>query len=221
MSTRVRTRAKTAKRSGLDNGAEPAWDVALLFPRQGAWTEENYLALDSHGAYPLIELSNGRLEVLPMPNQTHQLIAAYLFQLLKAFADQYAPGTVLFTGMRIRLSKDPRPTIRDPDIVYMKAEHARRRHEQYWDGADLVMEIVSPGQDNRERDLKTKRTEYAQARIPEYWIVDPKERCIRVLVLRGKAYRRYGEFVPGEEAEGLLLPGFRVSVEAAVHPPGS
>src|SRR5712692_7578885 len=42
---------------------EPTWEIAHLFPDQGTWTEGEYLALDTNH---LIELSNGRLEVLPM-----------------------------------------------------------------------------------------------------------------------------------------------------------
>jgi hypothetical protein len=49
--------------------AEPAWDVALLFPSQGDWSEFEYLALDTNR---LVELVDGNLEVLPMPSFLHQ-----------------------------------------------------------------------------------------------------------------------------------------------------
>ena len=42
----------------------------------------------------------------------------------------------------------------------------------HWTGADLVIEVVSP--DDPDLDLVVKRQEYAQAGIPEYWIVDPE-----------------------------------------------
>ena len=54
---------------------DPVWPVALLFPRQGDWSEEDYLALDTTR---LVELSDGCLEVLPMPSPFHQLIAQLL-----------------------------------------------------------------------------------------------------------------------------------------------
>ena len=50
---------------------EPTWELALLFPFQGEWTESAYLALDTNR---LIELSDGCLEFLPMPTVLHQLI---------------------------------------------------------------------------------------------------------------------------------------------------
>ena len=101
---------------------------------------------------------------------------------------------------------------RDPDIVFMAAEHADRLGEQYWRGTDLVMEVVSP--DDPQRDRVTKRREYAQAGIPEYWIVDPADASITVLSLRGSEYALHGKFVSGETATSVLLDGFAVDVAA-------
>ena len=80
----------------------------------------------------------------------------------------------------------------------------------YWVGADLVIEIVSP--DDRGRDTVRKRREYAQAGIPEYWLVDPAARTITVLVLAGNQYHEHGTFVTGSQATSPLLPGFLVDV---------
>jgi Uma2 family endonuclease len=205
---------KRAAASRMLAEGEPTWEIAYLFAAQGTWTEDDYLSLDgiSEG-HPYMELSNGRLEVLPMPAQTHQLILAYLYELLLAFTTARAPGVVLLSGMRVRLQKDPRARFRAPDILYMKAEHAPRRHEKYWDGADLVIEIVSSDPKDREGDLEIKPLDYARARIPEDWIIDPQERRIRVLTLRGRSYRLHGDFGLETQATSVLLPGFAVSVD--------
>jgi Uma2 family endonuclease len=201
------------------DGGEPTWEVAYLFPAQGTWTEEDFFRLDEfHNGFPLLELSGGRLEVLPLPTQTHQLIMLFLFKLVKVFTMAHAPGMVLVSGMKVRLGKRK---VREPDVLYMKAEHAHRRHEKYWEGADLVMEVVSDDPKDRERDLKTKPREYARGGIPEYWIIDPQERYIRVLTLAGKAYEVHGEFGLGSQASSVLLPGFSACVAAVLAPPGS
>jgi Uma2 family endonuclease len=102
---------------------------------------------------------------------------------------------------------------REPDVIYMSSKHAARRHKEFWEGADLVMEVVSGDAKDRTRDWKTKPKEYAAAGIPEYWIVDPDKRVIRVLTLRGKSYRRHGDFKPGARATSVQLPGFAVAVD--------
>ena len=142
-----------------------------------------------------------------MPSQSHQLITIILFRLLSRFVEAKRLGMVLIAPMRIQLWPGK---IREPDIMFMLARHATRRSEQLWRGADLVMEVVSP--DNRGRDLVIKRREYAQAGIPEYWIVDPQEREITVLTLTNGKYAVHGVFVPGGRADSVLLAGFSVDV---------
>src|SRR5690242_17058779 len=150
---------------------EPAWNIALLFPRQGEWTEADYLALDTNR---LVELVDGCLEFLPMPTLFHQAIVAFLYDLLSAFVRAHAAGEVFFAPLRVRLFPGQ---IREPDIVYLRPERTRDRHQPP-QGADLVMEVVSPGAESRERDYQDKRDAYARAGIPEYWLVDPQERRI-------------------------------------------
>jgi Uma2 family endonuclease len=191
-----------------DVGAEPAWDVARLFPEQGTWSEEEYLALNANR---LVEFSDGHVEVLCMPTTSHQLIVAFLYQALLMFSAPRAAGTVLFAPLRVRLWPGK---FREPDLVFLSAEHSSRIGEPFWDGADLVMEVVSD--DDRRRDLETKRREYAQAGIPEYWIVDPQQSRITVLRLDGPSYVVHGDFPRGTQATSHNLPGFTLDVTAAL-----
>jgi Uma2 family endonuclease len=188
---------------------EPTWDVAHLFPPQGEWSEEEYLALA--GNRP-VEFSNGVLEVLPVPTTSHQRLVAYLYGLLLTFATSRDLGTVLFAPLRVRLW---RGKFREPDVVFMLKQHAARIGEEFWDRVDLVMEVVGDDADDRRRDLVTKRREYARAGIPEYWIVDPREAQITVVRLVGKRYAAHGTFTAGTVASSQLLRGFTVDVREA------
>ena len=187
-----------------DTTAELTWEIAHLFPAQGHWSEEEYLSLDTNH---LVEFSQGQLEFLPLPTFSHQRLVALLYRLLSGFVEKRGLGVVMFAPLRIRLGQ---VKFREPDLVFIAAEHADRLGEQFWQGADLVMEIVSP--DDPERDKVTKRREYAQAGIPEYWIVDPTEASINVLTLRGQEYALHGEFPAGKAASSVLLEGFKVDV---------
>ena len=185
---------------------ELTWEIAQLFPAQGHWSEEEYLALDTNH---LIEFSQGQLDVLPMPTQSHQLLVIAPFELLRNYVRSRQLGTVLFAPMRVQLWPGK---YREPDILFMCSDHDDRRSDKYWEGADLVMEVVSP--DDPQRDTVTKRREYAQAGIPEYWIVDPSDMSITVLTLRGQEYALHGEFVAGESATSVLLDRFTVEVSS-------
>ena len=99
----------------------------------------------------------------------------------------------------------------EPDLLYMRSDHRSRIHD-YWDGADFVLEVVSPG--NPEHDRKIKRDEYARAGVPEYWLVDLIERQIVVHVLRDGAYDPAGTFRSGALANSTLLEGWSVAVDA-------
>jgi len=180
--------------------------ILELLPPQGDWSEAEYLWLTDH-SNRLIELTDGVIEVLPMPMRRHQAI----LQLLAfAFAAYIQPrgGTSLFAPLRLLLWPDH---FREPDLLLLRDATDPRNQERYWTGADLVLEIVSA--DDPARDLVRKRREYAEARIPEYWLVNPLNETITVLTLRDGQYAEHGVFTGGMRATSALLP--EVAVEVA------
>jgi Uma2 family endonuclease len=185
---------------------EPTWEIAELYPRQGDWTEAEYLSVKSNR---LMELSEGRLEMLPMPTQAHQLIVAFLYQKLLEYVASRQLGLVLFAPLRVKVREGQ---IREPDIVFMNASNKHRRANEFWTGA--VVEVVSS--DDPKRDLETKRHEYAQAGIAEYWIVDPRDSTFTVLKLEseGSPYVEAGVYKPGQAAASVLLAGLTIDVAA-------
>lgn len=173
---------------------------------QGLWTEQQYLKLTDQTNH-LIEFTDGTIEALPMPTSSHQVILLFMYDLLKNYI-QPAGGKVLVAGLRVRI----RPgKFREPDVVLLRDANDRRYQDAYWLGADLVVEVVSP--DLPGRDTIEKRLDYAEAGIPEYWIVNPLDETITVLGLHGGAYVTHGVFRRGDEATSLLLLGFTVSVD--------
>lgn len=189
--------------------AEPTWEVALLYPPQGAWTAEEYLHL-TDGTNRLIEFAEGRVEVLPMPTQRHQDTLDFIFRIVRALALAIG-GKAYYAPLRLYITRD---CYREPDILLVRDKHDPRRGERYWAGADLVVEIVSP--DDPDRDWVTKRNDYADAGILEYWIVDAQRGQIAVLRLDDGAYREHGLFARGESATSALLPGLVVNVSEAL-----
>jgi len=187
-----------------DAYTEPAWEVALLFPPQGAWTETDYLELTTNR---LVEFSHGRIEVLSVPGRIHQLIVGYLYMLLRTYAKQ-ANGVVVLAPFRLRLWEGK---FREPDLLFLRHKHDPRNQEAFWTGVDFVVEVVSP--DDPRRDLVDKRREYAQAGIPEYWIVNPQDATITVLHLTGERYVEHGIFTRGTTATSATLTDLQTLVD--------
>jgi Uma2 family endonuclease len=180
-------------------------DLTALLPAQGYWSEAEYLWLTEH-SNRLVEYNDGHLEMLPMPTDRHQTIVFFLQTIFAAWL-RPRRGKVLASPLRLRLT----PTqYREPDILLLLAADDPRRHDRYWEGADLVLEVVS--QDDRRRDLVLKRAEYAAAGIPEYWIVDPEHETVTVLRLDQNTYVEGGVYKRGEAAASVLLAGLTVDV---------
>lgn len=199
--------AVDAPRNGLRIVASDDSTVLDLAPLQGLWTERQYLRLTDHSRR-LLEFTDGALEVLPMPTDMHQVISRFLLFAFFGFIDERG-GTVLYAPLRLQT----RPgKFREPDLLLVQDATDPRRQNNYWRGADLVIEIVSP--DDPERDTKDKVADYAQAGIPEYWIVNPENETITVLRLEHERYTEHGVFRRDETASSALLAGFTVSVNA-------
>lgn len=147
-----------------------------------------------------------------MPTISHQLIVQFLFLVLRDHVPARDLGTVVVAPYRIRLRPNK---VREPDVIFLSRARADRVGEVYAEVADLVMEVVCD--DDPARDLVTKRVEYAEAGIPEYWIVEPREGRVMVPALEPGAtsYTEHGVFPRGERAASRLLPGLAVDVAEA------
>jgi Uma2 family endonuclease len=180
--------------------------LADIVPPQGEWSEELYLALTDHGNR-LIEFTDGFLEVLPMPTDKHQCILEFLYFAFSQFVKPRG-GKAHIAPVRLRI----RPAkFREPDIMLLLSAKDERRQDRFWLGADLGLEVVS--EDKPERYLIDERTDYAEARVPEYWIANPQTDVITILRLQGDSYAEAGTYRRGQSAASVLMPEFSVAVD--------
>ncbi len=180
--------------------------IACLFPKQGDWTESDYFRLPETNR--IVELSEGRLIITPSPTEQHQMVLGNLFVLFKMHIRSKKLGKVLTSPMDVRLYEG---VIRQPDIVFMSNEHNDRTTEELWGVPDLVVEILSKGMIKEDREKKFK--EYQNARVQEYWIVDPFKKIIAIYTLENGTFELFGKWGQGEIAKSKLLTGFEVSVD--------
>lgn len=199
----------------MSRPGEPIWEIVTLYPNQGSWNESDYLAFD---ASRLVEFDNGMVEFIEMQTELHQAIVLYLYLQLHQFSVSLSEhsGVCLVAPLKVRLWEGK---YREPDLVFLLSKNRHLRSSQVWNGADLVIEVVS--ESNPDRDWIDKRSDYAKGGIPEYWIVDPRDRTITVLQLDDTTgiYESVQTFREGEQTVSKLLPGFRVDVSATFDRP--
>ena len=182
-------------------------DIDRVGRKYRQWTAAAYFELG--GAY-VVEFCRGRLEILPMPTTTHQRVAQRMNYALLTHVQGGAPrGDVYFAGTRVKVGDD---VFREPDVLFVPEEWRHLVHEQFVERAALVVEVIS--EFNRKHDVETKRAEYEEAGIPEYWMIDPEEQQVTVLTLGPSGYTEHGVFRPGQAATSVQLPGFSLDVAA-------
>ena len=99
-----------------------------------------------------------------------------------------------------------------PDVVLL-----RLRPDLYLAGhpqPEDILLLIEVADTSVNYDRSVKGPLYAEAGIPEYWIVNPEDETVTVLKLDGEKYVEHGVFRRGEAASSVLLKGFTVSVDA-------
>lgn len=188
--------------------SEKVFDGGKL-PAQGEWTYEDYRKLPDDGwRYEVIQ---GVLHMTPAPRTEHQSTLRRLAFEFGKYLEENSGGEYFFAPVDVLL-RNVRATPVQPDLVFLRQEHLDQVKEDFIDGSpDLIVEILSPS--NWISDRRDKFQLYAEAGIPEYWIIDPALRSIEVFVLVGGTYSLLGQFGPGDVARSEVLTGFAPTVD--------
>ncbi len=156
------------------------------------------------------ELIEGELYVSTAPELIHQRTIGRLHFVVANFLVQNPIGEILY-GPGVILS-DYDGVI--PDLVYLSNE----RRDQIATGTriygapNLVIEVLSPGMQNMERDRKLKLKLYDKYGVDEYWIVDTRARAVEVYRREAGKLKFFTTFVSDEAITSPMLPGFSCNV---------
>ena len=158
------------------------------------WTVEDLERIPDDGLQ--YELLDGMLLVTPSPSFGHQWASGRLFLLLSAGCP--AGMKVLFAPL------DWQPdllTSLQPDLLVVRDQDVGVNNITR--PLVLAVEILSPS--TRRKDLFLKRSKYQDARVENYWIVDPLVPSITALSLVGNSYQSVGE-ATGDQTVTLEKP---------------
>lgn len=181
-------------------------------PRQKI-TFEEYLKYDdsTNNCYELVD---GELVLMPPASFLHSDIIDFIADCFKAIAREYKLDIKVKTGdvgVRTGINSSRIPDISVIDGRIWKS-YRRNKSAIIEDDLMLVVEVVSPGTEQIERDYTEKAIEYLYTGIPEYWIVDPIEQKITVLVLDKGSYNK--TLFTGDEAIiSARFPQLKVTAE--------
>ena len=153
-------------------------------------TLEEYLSRDNNAEHHY-ELVAGNITEMPPESPQNAEIA---IKLLLIFARFVSSRLLRCKDTEIVVSGS-RATVRLPDLMVLTEDLANDLYSNNRSTISidmlppaLVVEVVSPGKANRDRDYRYKRSEYAARGIAEYWIVDPEAEKLTVLLLNDGLY---------------------------------
>jgi len=152
------------------------------------------------------ELIHGEVHLTPSPATKHQFALQNLSRSLDPFVFKHRLGEIFVAPLDVRLSPD---TAVQPDLIFISNSRARIIKENYIDGApDLVVEILSPS--TAAHDRATKLALYAEAGVPEVWLLDPVAKTVEVLKLQGNKYFVDSALAGEQKVTSSEFPGWEL-----------
>lgn len=164
-------------------------------------TFEEFRKLPSDGKR--YELVRGEVHVTPAPATRHQAVLQNLSVNLGSYVIKNKLGEVWTAPLDVRLGED---TALQPDLIFVSNAHAGIIQENWIAGApDLIVEVLSPS--TSACDRATKLPVYAEAGVPEVWLIDPQAKTVEGLKLQGKKYHVEATHAGDQVLTSNLFPG--------------
>ena len=134
------------------------------------------------------EWVDGEVELKMSVSEPHQDANRFVLQTMLDYLVEFPIGKLFFTEFQMKLPGGG--SGREPDLVFVRTEHLDRVQRQFIDGpGDLVVEVVSPGSQDTDRNVKFR--EYEAGGVAEYWLIDPDKRSAEFFVLHDGHFERH------------------------------
>ena len=158
------------------------------------------------------ELLKGELLMVPSPTEYHQRISGNLQFILRQFVQGRDLGRLYYAPLDVVLGKEEEREVVQPDIFFISKDRTGIIAEEEVRGApDLVIEIISPG--TEERDRRYKKTLYARHGVKEYWIIEPEAKTVEVFTLGEKGFELLKAYKSLETLCSPLLKGLEIDLQ--------
>ncbi|MFM2432743.1 MAG: hypothetical protein RLZZ511_3957 [Cyanobacteriota bacterium] len=162
------------------------------------------------------EIIDGELQVTRAPHWQHQSLCGRLYAALDAWSIDSDLGKATINPGIIFTDADN--VI--PDVVWASHEQLDAALDEaghLMAAPELVIEVLSPGDQNQRRDKDLKLRLYSARGVREYWIVSQSPQQIEAYRREAGALRLAVTFLAGDELTTSLLPGFSYPFDRLFH----
>ena len=168
-------------------------NIEQLDPINGVYTYADYVLWKIKDR---LEILKGKIfKISPAPAISHQKISGNLYgEMYHYFKGKSCKLFAAPFDVVLKNKKGIEDSVVQPDIcVVCDAEKIDKRG--CYGAPDLVIEILSPG--NSKKEMKYKYALYEEAKVPEYWIIDPDHQNVLVYVLKDGKYQNPMNIIEG------------------------
>lgn len=179
----------------------------MLLTTEKRSTKEDYERLPEGAPYQLI---GGELIMSPSVVFFHQWILSNLMDALSPFVRKNRLGRMIVAPMDVYLTDDD---VYQPDILFIRQDQLSKIdfNDRVHFAPDLVIEILSPS--TAYYDYSRKKAIYCERGVKEYWIIDPQDKTIEIMVNDGKVFQTEALLREPAILESAMFPGFSMKVE--------
>jgi len=174
--------------------------AAVLEKQAKRWTYEEYYRLNDDQRYEIID---GNLLMAPAPDTWHQDWLSQIHLFLTPFVKRRKLGRTFISPVDVVL--DSENTVQ-PDFVFIATPNLSIIQRRAIFGTpDLLVELISPS--SVRRDRYDKKDLYARFGVKEYWIGDPANKSLEILVLKDGSYALHCSASEKGKLTSVILAG--------------
>jgi len=175
------------------------------------WTIQDLDAMPDDGGWKRYEIIDGELYVTRAPHIRHQAVASKLHVRLETWSEQTALGStfqvpgVVFTPTDAVI----------PDLIWINQERLANNVDESGHitaAPELIVEILSPGETNEQRDKQVKLKLYSRYGVQEYWIANWQLKTLEVYRRDNAQLQLVHTLMVGDRLTSPLLPDFSVDL---------
>lgn len=193
-----------------DYTVEEIEEYAALFPKKYTWKSSDIETYFPQDLKVSVQIIQNQLFIMPSPNFNHQAISEELGFQMGTFVRQHKAGKIIYAPIDVQFDED---NLLQPDIIFIAVSRYHIiENKKVQEAPNLVVEIWSPSNAKKERDMKHKI--YQNQGVTEYWQIFPKKREVKVEVLNDEGkYKLFSEAKKTGTVQSKVLNGFEIEIK--------